>query len=123
MNAGKILIVDFDEDYINSLKKLLQPKGFQISFATDSLSGLEKFKAEKPDLVILESLLPKLNAFELCNKLFKEPKRKVPVIMLTAIDLELNKKLAADLGADGYMTKPFAPQELLDTVYRFLKSS
>ena len=95
MNAGKILIVDFDEDYINSLKKLLQPKGFQISFATDSLSGLEKFKAEKPDLVILESLLPKLNAFELCNKLFKEPKRKVPVIMLSGAYTRAKKNIRA----------------------------
>ena len=120
MDGQKILIVDFDEEHISYLEGLLRPKGFQISVATDGQSGLKKFKTEKPDLVILESLLPKLNGFELCNKIFN--KEKVPVLMLTGAHnrIEDNKENNSFFRLITQGLKPCQEEELLKTVSALL---
>ncbi|MFQ6089087.1 MAG: response regulator transcription factor, partial [Candidatus Methanofastidiosia archaeon] len=115
MRNKKILIVDFEEESLNSLVSFFQAKGFQIVTATDGLSGLEKFEAEKPDLVILEALLSKLHGFDLCNKITCEYDRKVPVVIVTGIYREMRFKIEAlrSYGASAYFEKPYQKEELL----------
>jgi DNA-binding response OmpR family regulator len=120
MEGQKILIVDFDEEHISYIESLLRPKGFQISVATDGQSGLKKFETEKPDLVILESLLPKLNGFKLCNKILNG--RKVPVLMLTGAHnrIEDKKENNSSYRLIPQSLKPYQEEEFLNAVSELL---
>jgi DNA-binding response OmpR family regulator len=120
MDGQKILIVDFDEEHISYMESLLRPKGFQISVATDGQSGLKRFETEKPDLVILESLLPKLNGFELCNKIFNV--RKVPVLMLTGAHnrIEDKRENNSSYGLIPQSLEPYQEEEFLNAISELL---
>ena len=83
MKNKKILIVDFDNETSENLSKYLNEEGFEVAVAQDGQSGQEKFKSEKPDLVILEPMLPKVHGFDLCKNLFQNARRKTPIIFLT----------------------------------------
>ncbi|MFQ6082595.1 MAG: response regulator, partial [Candidatus Aminicenantia bacterium] len=92
MKNKKILIIDFDEEILKSLSNLVQTEGFQVITALDGLSGFKKFETEKPDLVILEAMLPKLHGFDLCNKITHDFSKKVPVIILSGVYKETKHK-------------------------------
>jgi DNA-binding response OmpR family regulator len=108
----RILVVEDDAETAAFLKTLLEREKYEVVVARDGGQAHSMFVMRKPDLVILDLILPGESGFEVCERL-KTMERNVPVLILTAIELEDAKNLAARVGADAYMTKPFDPDELL----------
>ncbi|MFU8812471.1 MAG: response regulator transcription factor [Balneolaceae bacterium] len=114
-NQPTVLIVEDDLDLARLLKINLTGEGFKVHHAGDGLLALELYKEKKPDLAILDVMLPKLDGFEVCKRIRKE-NRQIPILMLTAKSEEVDKVLGLELGADDYLTKPFSVRELLARV-------
>jgi two-component system response regulator ResD len=111
MSAQKVLVVD-DEDHILELARLyLSREGYQIETVTDGASAMARFGQVKPDLVVLDIMLPNVDGLTICREIRKQS--QVPIIMLTARDEVTDKVVGLELGADDYLTKPFHPQELV----------
>jgi DNA-binding response OmpR family regulator len=111
MSAQKVLVVD-DEDHILELARLyLSREGYQIETVTDGAQALARFGQLKPDLVVLDIMLPNVDGLTICKEIRKQS--QVPIIMLTARDEVTDKVVGLELGADDYLTKPFHPQELV----------
>ena len=108
----KILIVEDEKDMVTGLKFNLEARNYNVITAYDGETGCQKALAEKPDLVILDIMLPKLNGFEVC-KILKKEIPDLPVIMLTAKSQEAEIVTGLEIGADDYITKPFGVLELL----------
>ena len=108
----RILIIEDEMDLIKGLKLNLSDEGFEVVWAVDGVEGLRKALEEKPDLILLDIMLPEMNGLEVCRKL-RQNKRGIPVIMLTAKGEEIDKVVGLEIGADDYMTKPFSIRELL----------
>ncbi|MBN2851849.1 MAG: response regulator transcription factor [Clostridia bacterium] len=108
---AKILIVDDEKNIVNILKFNLIKEGYDTIEAYDGQTAIEKALIEKPDLILLDVMLPVFDGFTVCRKL--REKIQTPIIMLTAKEEELDKVLGLELGADDYVTKPFSPRELL----------
>lgn len=120
----KILIIEDEKDMVTGLKFNLEARDYSVIVAYDGETGYQKAIREKPDLVILDLMLPKLNGYEVCKRLKKEIP-DLPVIMLTAKSQEAEIVTGLELGADDYITKPFSVLELLariKTVLRRIKS-
>ncbi|HTY81999.1 MAG TPA: response regulator transcription factor [Dehalococcoidales bacterium] len=117
----KILVVDDDKNIIEVLKYNLVKEGYAVSTAEDGIKALELARKEKPDLIILDIMLPGLDGFELCRIIRKE--RSVPIVILTAKTEEIDKVVGLELGADDYMTKPFSVRELMARVKATLRRS
>jgi len=116
----KILIIEDDQTIVRGLENALKFHGFDVLAAGSSEGGLPLFQQAKPDLVILDIMLPGLDGFEACKKI-REQGQRVPVIMLTARSQESDKLLGFELGADDYVTKPFSARELIARVKAVLK--
>jgi two-component system, OmpR family, response regulator len=114
MPDKKILIVEDDRTLLDVLEYNLKKEGYEVITAVDGIKGLEAARTQKPDLVILDIMLPGMNGFEVCRILRQE--MTVPIFILTAKDDEIDKVVGLDLGADDYMTKPFKMRELLARV-------
>ncbi len=115
--ATKILIADDEPNIVISLEFLLRREGYEVVVAHNGVEALERVRAERPDLAILDVMMPQRNGFEVCQDLRHDPEFKdMRIMMLTAKgrDTEVSKGLA--LGADVYMTKPFATKELIAKV-------
>ena len=110
--AKKILIIEDDPGISLGLKDEFESEGYVVLAADDGEKGLEAAKAQKPDLIILDIMLPVLDGYEVCKRLRMEGNR-TPIIMLTVKDKEIDKILGLELGADDYVTKPFSIRELL----------
>ena len=110
-----ILIVDDEKAIVDILSFNLKKEGYDIRAAYDGETALGEFYACKPDLVLLDVMLPKLTGFEVCTAIRKKDFR-TPIIMLTAREEETDKVLGLELGADDYITKPFSTRELLARV-------
>ena len=118
--AQKILVIE-DEDSIRELVKLnLQLADFEVIEAADGLEGLNKVMQEKPDLVLLDLMLPKMDGYELLPKITE---RQIPVIVLTAMNGLKDKIKGFQLGTDDYITKPFESMELLARIRAVLRRS
>ena len=111
MAVTKILIVEDDRNLLDILKYNLQKEGYNAVTAADGTQALDVVRREKPDLIVLDVMLPKLSGFEVCRILRKE--MTVPILMLTAKSEEIDKIVGLEIGADDYMTKPFSMRELL----------
>jgi len=111
MSVAKILIVEDDRNLLDTLKYNLRKEGYNAVAAFDGAEALNVARQEKPDLIILDIMLPKLSGFEVCRILRKE--MTVPILMLTAKTEEVDKIVGLEIGADDYMTKPFSIRELL----------
>src|SRR5437867_2592440 len=110
MPGQKILVVD-DEDHILELARLyLSREGYQIEAVSDGAQALARFGQTKPDLVVLDIMLPNVDGLTICKEIRQQS--QVPIIMLTARHEGTDKVVALELGADDYLTKPFHPQEL-----------
>ena len=109
---NKILIVEDEHDMVEGLKFNLEARNYNVITAYDGETGCQKALTEKPDLVILDIMLPKLNGFEVC-KILKKQIPDLPIIMLTAKSQEAEIVTGLELGADDYITKPFSVLELL----------
>lgn len=117
---GKILIVEDDAAIVYGLQKNLRFEGYDVIAAPDGESGLLRALNEKPDLIILDIMLPRMNGFEICETLRKRG-ITTPVIFLTAKSMESDKIVGLDLGGDDYITKPFSLRELLARVKTVLR--
>lgn len=117
----KILLVDDEPHIIIMLANRIKHAGYEIITAGDGQEGLEKARKEKPDLIILDVMLPKLDGYKVCRMLkFDEKYKQIPIIMFTARAQKIDKETAESVGADGYITKPFEPQILLDKIKELL---
>lgn len=116
----KILIVEDDVVMLRGLKDNFEYNGFRVSTASDGETGLNKALGEKPDLILLDLMLPKINGYEICRLLRREG-LDMPILILTAKSQESDVVLGLDLGADDYITKPFSIRELLARVEAFLR--
>lgn len=112
--AQKILVVDDEKSIADILVFNLKKEGYEAISANDGRSGLEKVFSEKPDLILLDVMMPEMDGFEVCKKV--REKLNTPIIMLTARAEELDKVLGLELGADDYVTKPFSVRELMARV-------
>jgi DNA-binding response OmpR family regulator len=111
----RVLIVEDDPDLLLGLKDNLEAEGFDVLTATDGEAGLQGAIRARPDAIVLDISLPRLNGFELCRSL-RERGLRTPILMLTARSQESDKILGLELGADDYVTKPFSINELLARV-------
>ncbi len=120
-NPKKILIVDDEKDLVSLVALHMQMAGFRVQFAYDGFAALDICRRERPDAVILDLMLPKLNGWEVCRRLRQDPQMKdTAVLMLSARDETEDKVMGFDAGADDYVTKPFSPRELVARVRRIL---
>jgi two-component system alkaline phosphatase synthesis response regulator PhoP len=115
----KILVVDDEPSIVNLITAYLKPEGYEVLTATDGLSGLKAARAFKPDLLILDIMLPGMDGIELLSRLRRES--EVYVILLTARTEETDKIVGLSVGADDYVTKPFSPRELTARVKAALR--
>ena len=124
MAKGKILVVD-DEIYIvHILDFSLGMEGYEVLTALDGEQALEKARAEHPDLVVLDIMMPKLDGYETCKMLKADPKTKdIPVILLSAKGRNVDQKVGYEEGADDYITKPFSPRKLVERINTILGQS
>ena len=115
---NKILLADDEEDVLELLTATLEnDERYVLLLARDGEEALEIARAEKPDLFFLDILMPKMNGYEVCQALKKDPSTKqIKVIILTALAQQVDWERAMDAGADGYLTKPFSPTALLKRV-------
>ncbi len=122
MSNEKILVVEFEENSLNSLSEILKTEGFEVITAKDGHEGLLKFESENPDLVILEPMLLKLHGFDLCRKISKDTRRKTPVIITTGFYKGDHYKSEAleTFGAAAFFEKPYDNQDLLHTIHNLL---
>lgn len=117
----KVLIADDEQNIVISLEFLLGREGFQVLVAQDGEEALVKARAEKPDLVLLDVMMPKMNGFDVCQALRADPELSaVRILMLTAKGRETEVSKGLGLGADAYMTKPFSTKELVVQVRALL---
>jgi two-component system alkaline phosphatase synthesis response regulator PhoP len=120
--ARKILIVEDESDILDLVTHYLEKEGFRVRSAADGPAGLSAARRERPDLIVLDLMLPGMDGLELCRKLRAEPgSSMVPVIMLTAKVEETDRVVGLELGADDYLTKPFSPKELIARVKALLR--
>ncbi|GAB4498341.1 MAG: response regulator transcription factor [Anaerolineales bacterium] len=122
MSSELILLVD-DEPSITQLARMyLERDGYRIHESADGESALEAAVKQKPALIVLDVMLPKVDGFDVCRRL-RSSGDDVPIIMLTARDEDIDKILGLELGADDYLTKPFNPRELVARVKAILRRS
>jgi DNA-binding response OmpR family regulator len=117
----KILVADDEPDIVDTLTIRLEAAGFEVITAFDGLEALNKAREQQPDLIILDVMLPKLDGFQVSRLIkFDEKYSGTPILMLTAKTQEKDKVTGLKMGADGYITKPYDPQELLRTIRSLL---
>ena len=117
----KILIVDDRPEVVELVRVTLEGEDYEIVDASDGKEALKKVRLEKPDLVLLDVVMPKMNGFEVCRKLKKDPQTKeIPIIMLTAKAQKVDKEKGREVGASDYITKPFSPSALLTKIEKLL---
>jgi two-component system OmpR family response regulator len=119
MVGSKVLVVEDDRTLLEVLQYNLGREGYDVLMASDGAKGLETARINKPDLVILDVMLPKLDGFEVCRILRKET--TVPILMLTARTEETDRVVGLEVGADDYVTKPFSMRELMARVRAMLR--
>jgi DNA-binding response OmpR family regulator len=125
----KILVVDDDPDILDALVMILESKGYEITRAHDGVEAIERLVAEKPDLMVLDLLMPKMDGFRVFKKL-QEPSwsefSTMPILILTSVREEASRRryeleTGKELNADDYLEKPFSPDILLSKVTNLLK--
>lgn len=110
----KILLVDDEPDILEICRDYLKASGYDVVTAKDGVQGLSAFRRERPDLTVLDLMMPEMDGLDVCRAIRRES--NVPIIMLTARVEETDKLIGLELGADDYMTKPFSPRELVARV-------
>ena len=122
MSKKKILIIDDSQFMANLISEILTEAGYDVITAADGYQGLQKVETEKPDLVILDIVMPGISGFEVCKLLRSDDRNNLmPIIMLTAQENEDDKLTGLELGADDYIIKPFNKRELVSRVRNTLK--
>ncbi len=119
MTGNKILIVEDDPNLLSALKYNLKKEGYSVITAVDGAEAVETARREKPELIVLDVMLPQLSGFEVCRILRQE--MDTPILMLTARVDETDKIVGLEIGADDYMTKPFSMRELIARIRAMLR--
>ncbi|HEX7974149.1 MAG TPA: response regulator transcription factor [Anaerolineales bacterium] len=119
MPPFKILVIDDEPNILNLVTAYLRPEGYEVQTATDGISGLKVARAFKPDLIVLDIMLPGMDGIDLLTRLRRES--SVYVILLTARAEETDKIVGLSVGADDYVTKPFSPRELVARIKAALR--
>ena len=119
----KVLIADDELDIRETLAEAFQAKGFEVVVAADGKIALEKAGQERPDLAVLDVMMPKLSGWEVCKELKKnEPTKNIPVIILTAAKTkEIDELMSAESGADLHLKKPYNPLDIVTSAENLLK--
>lgn len=117
--SDTILVVDDEQRIIDLAKMYLEQDGYRVMSATDGVTALNKILEDKPNLVVLDLMLPGMDGLEVCRRVRSES--DVPIIMLTARSDDIDKIVGLELGADDYLTKPFNPRELVARVKAILR--
>jgi two-component system response regulator RegX3 len=117
--AGRILLVEDEESLAESIRYSLEREGYAVSVAGDGRVAIERFRADAPDLVILDLMLPEMSGLDVC-RMIRETST-VPIVMVTAKDSEADKVTGLELGADDYVTKPFSVRELVSRIRAHLR--
>lgn len=123
MAEKKVLIIDYDTQSLDALTRLVKAQKIQVITAADGQAGYEKFRAEKPDLVILEAILPKVHGFDLTKKITTESGGQVPVIIVTGLykGPQYRHEAIATYGASDYFEKPVDPDRFVDAVRQLVR--
>ncbi len=122
MSAQKVLVVEDHRDTRELLKYNLTAAGFDVAAAEDGQFGIELAQAFKPDIVLLDLMMPGVDGLEVCRQLKGDPNMaRIPIIMLTAKGEEVDKIVGLELGADDYVVKPFSPRELVLRIKAILR--
>jgi DNA-binding response OmpR family regulator len=113
----RILIVDDEPDLLSVLRFGLEAEGFEVLEASDGERGLDLARTERPDLLVLDLMLPRMDGYKVCRALkFDERYRQLPIFILSARSGETDRRLALDLGADAYITKPYEVRDLVTRI-------
>ena len=115
----KVMVVDDEESLLEAIRYALSREGFDVVTATDGGDAMRDFEAERPDLVVLDLMLPTLNGWDVCRRI--RATSQVPILMLTARDAEVDRVVGLEMGADDYVTKPFSLRELVARVRALLR--
>jgi|SRR5215831_8933105 len=119
---ARILVVDDEPDLIAVLRMGLQMEGFEVLEAADGAAGLERAHAEKPDLIVLDLMLPKMDGYQVCRTLkFDSRFKNMPIFILSARPGEQDRRLALEMGADDFIRKPYDLKELVGKIRARLK--
>ena len=117
----KVLIVDDEPEIILLIKRRLEKIGLEVITGNTGMRGLELAKKHRPDLMILDVMMPELDGYQVCRLLkFDKDYENIKIILVTARDQQIDKDVGADVRADGYITKPFEPEDLLSRAREML---
>lgn len=117
MKNKKILLVEDESDLAYTIKIRLENNGYDVVTSGDGYDALKKAKEEKPDLIILDVMLPKIDGYKVCRMLkFDDKYKHIHIIIFTARADDSSRKIAGEVKADAYITKPFEPETLLSTI-------
>ncbi len=119
MSNGTVLVVDDERNIVQLAKLYLSSEGYSVEAAFNGVEALDKVKVHRPNLVVLDLMMPQMDGWEVCRRLRKES--DVPIIILTARGDDVDKIIGLELGADDYVTKPFNPRELVARVKAVLR--
>ncbi len=118
----RIVIIEDEADIVGLVTHYLEKEGYRVTAVRDGAKGLQQIKAEPPDLLILDIMLPEMDGLEICRRVRADSKTAVlPIIMLTAKGEETDRVVGLEMGADDYLTKPFSPKELVARVKALLR--
>lgn len=117
-----VLVVDDDPTVSDVVRRYLEHAGYQVTLAPDGDAALAEYSRDRPDLLILDLMLPGIDGLEVCRRI-RQKQDQVPIIMLTALGEEVDRIVGLQLGADDYVTKPFSPRELVLRAQSVLRRS
>jgi len=119
----KILVIEDESDFRMMLRARLEANGYEVAEAEDGAVGLETARKINPDLIMLDVMMPKMDGYKVARLLkFDEKRRHIPIVMLTARSQQNDRETGKAVGADAYLTKPYNPEEMLETVARLLSN-
>ncbi len=121
--SNRVLVVDDEPDIAGLVKVILEKEGYQVVTASGGEEGLQKAETDRPDLILIDVVMPDKNGLEVCKILKSESKTEnIPIVVFTVLGGDANRKLAVEAGCDGYLTKPFNAEDLLAKVKKHLRS-
>ena len=121
--SHKVLVIDDDLALLELLRMQLEREGFSVITATNGQEGVRCLQELHPDVVLLDIMMPRVDGYTACHQIKKyEATRTIPVVMLTGVGHDLNKKLSWEIGAEGYINKPFVLQDLIGVISPLLSA-
>jgi twitching motility two-component system response regulator PilH len=120
---SKVLVVEDSPPQREMISSLLKDNGMNVTSASDGIEALEQIQQDRPDIVVLDIVMPRMNGYELCRRLKENPTTKeLPVVMCSTKGEEFDRYWGMRQGANAYIAKPFQPQELVGTVKKLLRN-